>query len=126
MPCRQGTARRKMLDCSHMRCCTTLQSVPVKKVSNGSRLLLVAEQRVELLPDVITCNTSIACEKREQWQRPSRLVCSLGQLYSGVCYFKQCFPGASLRDFKVVFGSARGRARMPRAGGGAAAAFHCV
>ena len=126
MPCRQGTARRKMLDCSHMRCCTTLQSVPVKKVSNGSRLLLVAEQRVELLPDVITCNTSIACEKREQWQRPSRLVCSLGQLYSGVCYFKQCFPGASLRDFKVVFGRARGRAREPRAGGGAAAAFHCV
>ena len=95
MPCRQGTARHKMLDCSHMRCCTTLQSVPVKKVSNGSRLLLVAEQRVELLPDVITCNTSIAGE-------------------------------SSLRDFKVVFRSARGRARMPRAGGGAAAAFHCV
>ena len=88
--------------------------------------LFVAEQSVELLPDVITCNTSIACEKREQWQRPSRLVCSLGQLYSGVCYFKQCFPGASLRDFKVVFGRARGRAREPRAGGGAAADFHCV
>ena len=32
--------------------------------------LFVAEQSVELCPDVITCNASIsACEKREQWQQ---------------------------------------------------------
>ena len=36
--------------------------------------LFVVEQSVELLPDVITCNTSIACEKRERWQQALGLL----------------------------------------------------
>ena len=36
--------------------------------------LFVAEQSVELLADVITCNTSIDCEKREQWQQALGLL----------------------------------------------------
>jgi len=38
----------------------------------------VAEQSVELFPDVITCNASIsACEKRKQWQQALGLPRSL-------------------------------------------------
>ena len=36
--------------------------------------LFVVEQSVELLPDVITCNTSIVCEKRERWQQTLGLL----------------------------------------------------
>jgi len=36
--------------------------------------LFVVEQSVELLPDVITCNTSIVCEKRERWQQALGLL----------------------------------------------------
>ena len=48
--------------------------------------LFVAEQRVELLPDVITCNTSIACEKREQWQQALGLLGSLDVFPNSVTY----------------------------------------
>ena len=49
--------------------------------------LFVAEQSVELLPDVITCNASIsACEKREQWQQALGLPGSLDVFPNSVTY----------------------------------------
>ena len=49
--------------------------------------LFVAEQSVELCPDVITCNASIsACEKTEQWQQALGLPESLDVFPNSVTY----------------------------------------
>ena len=49
--------------------------------------LFVAEQSVELFPDVITCNASIsACEKTEQWQQALGLPESLDVFPNSVTY----------------------------------------
>ena len=56
--------------------------------------LFVAEQRVELLPDVITCNTSIACEKREQWQQALGLLGSPDVFPNSVTRSPDVFPNS--------------------------------
>ncbi len=48
--------------------------------------LFVAEQSVELLPNVITCNTSIDCEKWEQWQHALGLLGSPDVFPNSVTY----------------------------------------
>ena len=49
--------------------------------------LFVAEQSVELLRDVSTCNASIsACEKREEWQQALGLPGSLDVFPNSVTY----------------------------------------
>ena len=46
-----------------------------------------AKQRLELLPDVITCNASMsACEKRKQWQQAVGLPGSLDVFPNSVTY----------------------------------------
>ena len=87
--CSQETARDETLGCSHMQVFTTLQSVHVKRGEQWQQALdlFVAEQSVELLRDVITCNASIsACEKREQWQQALGLPGSLDVFPNSVTY----------------------------------------
>ena len=56
--------------------------------------LFVAEQSVELLPDVITYNTSIACEKREQWQQALGLLGSPDVFPNSVTRSPDVFPNS--------------------------------
>ncbi len=87
--CSQETARDETLGCSHMQVFTTLQSVHVKRGEQGQQALdlFVAEQGVELLRDVSTCNASVsACEKREEWQQALGLPGSPDVLPKSVTY----------------------------------------
>ena len=87
--CSQETARDETLGCSHMQVFTTLQSVHVKRGEQWQQALdlFVAEQSVELLRDVSTCNASIgACENREAWQQALGLPGSLDVFPNSVTY----------------------------------------
>ena len=76
-------------DVLQIRSLTALQSVHVKRGEQWQQALdlFVAEQGVELLRDVSTCNASIsACEKREEWQQALGLPGSLDVFPNSVTY----------------------------------------